>query len=474
MFYGQFGYMLHIANCYILSYNINVKNDYITKYFRGRFIMMYFKKIMKVLTVALVVSVLLFSVINANAGFDPPIYTFIPFPSLLATVPPMWTNFSFLPLWTPAPTDTSSIVNFADPHLQNALATELGVGPNELTENYLASLAGTLDLSGYDIELLSGIEHLTNLDYLILRDNPISSKHELKRLRLLTGLEFLDISALSVTQLPSELGDMSNLTYLDISANRIDSLPSAFSDLNLDVLLCNYCFFDVTDPAFVSTIISATTSADYQYQLMKIDIYGICQTPGVVTIKWDEMPNIYFPNGAVAEVKRYSICQPNPNGNQGAWIDSEPRSSTSYTFEGLSSAATYSFDISVDYYIKNTIYDGKYVKFYEKELFQPIPQNTPTPSPTATLEPTPTVEVTNTPEVTQAPAVTSAPADIVTINPNQPVDGNGQANGSSTSSTLTILLVLVIVLIVAIVGLIIVLFVRMNKPQGPTAQTPSR
>jgi len=429
---------------------------------------------MKVLTLALVVCVLLFSVISAQAATYGPFATFNPIPSFIATIPPQITLMTVFPLNTPEPEDNSPVVSFADSRLRDALMAELGVSSTKLTENYLGSLTGALDLSDYGIEKLGGIEHLDNLDYLILRNNPISSRHELKRLKALTGLESLDISALSVTVLASEIGDMSNLKYLDISANRVDTLPSSYADLNLDVLLCNYCFFDIEDPNFVNTLISATSTADYQYQLNKVDFYLICQTPGVVTAMWEEMPDVSFPNGAIAELKRFSISTPNSSGNQGAWLDSASSSATSYTFEGLDSSKTYSFDISADYYINNTIYDDKYIKFYEKELFQPIPQDTPTPKPTETPVPTATPVITETPTPTEAPVqVTEAPVDMVTINPTQPVNNN-QSGNNSGNSVLTILLVLVIVLIVAIIGLIVFLFLRMNNNGNNNTQAPPR
>lgn len=437
--------------------------------------MMYIRKIAKFATIALVVCMLLFSVINAQAAMGIPIISFNPIPVIIPTIPLLTLNTDFF-FFTPPPSDSSSLVLFTDTKLRDALIIELGVNVNQLTENYLGSLTGTLDLSSKGIEKLGGIEALDNIDYLILRDNPISSRHELKRLRLLNNLESLDISALSVTQIPSELGDLTNLKFLDISANRIDSLPSALSDLNLDVLLCNYCFFDIeNDTGLLNTIIAATSAADYQYQLNKIDIYGICQTAGTVTIKWDELPDIVFPNGAIAQIQRYSISKPNPSGNQGAYLDSESRSSTSYTFDELDPSKTYSFDISADYHIKNTIYDGKYIKFYEKELFRPIPQDTPTPSPTFTPEATIALESTPTVAPSEvALDVTQAPVDIVTINPNQPVDGSQSDNSNSKDSMFTMLIVLVIVLIVAIVGLFAVLFVKMNNQGGSSPPAPPR
>ena len=226
----------------------------------------------------------------------------------------------------------------------------------------------------------------------------------------------------------------------------------------------------------MNILISTTSAADYQYQLEKIDFYPICQTAGTVTLKWDEMPDIYFPNGAVAEIQRYSVCEPNPSGNQGAWYKGLSRTTTSYTFEGLDPSKTYSFDMSADYYIKNTIYydssQPKYIKFYSKELFQPIPQDTPTPAPTDTPTPSPTPVVTDTPAPTVVP-VTSAPVDMVTVNPNA-TSATEQTGGSN--SVLTTLLVVLIVLIAAITGLVIYMFVKMNmnKPSGPGIQAPPR
>ena len=178
------------------------------------------------------------------------------------------------------------------------------------------------------------------------------------------------------------------------------------------------------------------------------------------------MPDIHFPNGAIAEVARYSVTVPNPYGKQGAWLDYESRTTTSYTFDGLDSGTTYAFSISCDYYIRNTVYDGKYIKLYTKESFRPIPQDTPTPTPTMT--PTPTVTPTATPiPDTATPEVTNAPADMVVIDPTQQANAQQERNDSD-DSFLVILLVLVIVLIVAIIGLIIVMFIRMNNPVPPS------
>jgi len=429
---------------------------------------MYLKRIMKILVVALVICVLMFSVVSASASFDPPIYTFLTLDPIIGTIPPMVTffTFSFGPFFTPEPSDTSDIVNFSDNNLRDALMMELGVASNELTENYLESITGTLDLSGWDISALKGIEHLTNLQGLILRDNKLSEKNQIRYLRFLTSLEYLDISALSTDVLPSELSQLTNLKYLDISANRLTSLPSSFKDFNLDVLKCNYCYFDITDSSFTNILIEATDFADYQYQLAPIDFYLICQTAGTVEAKWDEMPDIHFPNGAIAEVARYSFTVPNASGKQGNWMDSESRETTSFTYDGLDSGTTYAFSISCDYYIRNTIYDGKYIKLYTKNFFQPVPQDTPTPTPTMTPTPTPTPTVTTEP-ATATPEVTSAPADMVVIGATDVANAQQNQNGSD-DTFLTVLLVLVIVLIVAIVGLVVVMFIRMNNPPPPS------
>lgn len=428
--------------------------------------MIYFKKIMKIMVIALVICVLMFSVVSASASYNPPIYTFLTTNPIVATIPPMITDFTFTfgPFFTPAPSDSSPIVSFSDIKLRDALMLELGVASNELTQDYLESITGFLDLSSYEISELEGIEHLTSLEGLILRNNPIGSKNQVRYLRFLTSLEYLDISALSVEDLPSELSQLSNLRFLDISANRLDSLPSSFKNFNLEVFKCNYCYFDIADATFTNILIEATDFAEYQYQLIPIDFYLICETAGVVTAKWDEMPDIHFPNGAYAKIERYSVCEPNTGGNR-IWLDSESRAKTSYTFTGLSQAATYAFIISADYYIKNTVYDGKYVKYYITNWFQPTPQDTPTPTPTATFTPTPTPVVTEVP-ATATPEITAAPADMVTINPTQPPYVEPKQD-TSNDSFLIVMLVLIIVLIVAIVGLIVVMFLRMNNPAPP-------
>ncbi len=74
--------------------------------------------------------------------------------------------------------DTSSVVSFSDANLASALASKAGCQVNELTINTLLGFSGTLDLSDKDISELSGIEYLTNVEYLILNENPIYSKTE--------------------------------------------------------------------------------------------------------------------------------------------------------------------------------------------------------------------------------------------------------------------------------------------------------
>ncbi|MEX1377091.1 MAG: hypothetical protein AB1Z23_06375 [Eubacteriales bacterium] len=420
--------------------------------------MIYLKKFMKVLALTFAACILLFSTFSISASAIEAQISFNPIITLIATVPPTFV-FTYIPFGTPAPSDTSSLVYFSDTKLRDALVAELGVAPNQLTENYLSSLTGTLDLSGYGITTLQGIESLDHLDYLILRNNEVYSKHEVKRLAQLTNLEALDISALSITELPSEIGNMTNLKYLDISANRIESIPSSFSNLSLDVLLCNYCYLDIQDPGFISTLIASTATADYQYQLQKLEFYLTCETAGTVTAIWESIPDIEFPNGAIAHVQRYSICEPTLNGSQGSWIDSESSSKTSHTYTGLTPSKTYYFSISADYYIKNTIYDGKYIKYYVRESIQPIPQDTPTPKPTDTPEPTATLVVTDTPAPLTAEPATSTPMPFTATATSYQNGGN-----SSGNSLLTVLLIIVVVLVVALIGVIIFFFTKMSGP----------
>lgn len=431
------------------------------------------KKIMKIALLAFVICTLLFSVLSvqATASTTIPLISFSPLTPAIPTL--MFFSQPPILLFTPPPSDSSPVVSFQDINLANAISDATGIDKSDLTVNVLKSIEGTLDLSDSNITQLGGIEYLTNVEYLILSKNGIYSRNELKKLAVLSSLQSLDISALSITSIPSEICGMSNLKYLDISANRLDTLPSSFTNLELLALKCNYCFFDVSASSDVlPLIIGATSSADYQYQLNKIDMYTTCQEAGTVVAHWAEVPDVVFPNGAVAKVKRFSICEPDLDGDQGPWLDSASSSSTSFTFTGLNPAKTYSFDISVDYYIENTQYNNKYIKFYEHELFKPMPQPTPTPAITNTPTPTPTLEATNTPIPTPTPTSTPAQSVIITVNPDQSNSDSASSNNYSSTSILTILIILIIVLIVLIVALAIVFYLRMNAQRQSDGAPP--
>ena len=65
-------------------------------------------------------------------------------------------------------------ISIPDENLEAAIRDALDKQEGDITEEDMASLDETLDASGRDIQDLTGLEHATNLDELILNDNQIS------------------------------------------------------------------------------------------------------------------------------------------------------------------------------------------------------------------------------------------------------------------------------------------------------------
>jgi len=95
------------------------------------------------------------------------------------------------------------------------------------TLNDLENTEGDLELSGYNISDLSGLEYCQNLTGLDLSDNRI---HDISALSELFRLQEVDLSMNQITQLDA-LSNLHDLKILDISFNHIEEL-SPLANLN--------------------------------------------------------------------------------------------------------------------------------------------------------------------------------------------------------------------------------------------------
>lgn len=103
---------------------------------------------------------------------------------------------------------------------------EPGLKNEPLTESLLASLEGELNLSGYGIDDLTGLEFCTNLESLNLAGNCIESIDEIAKLR---GLRRLYLSDNEIRDIAG-LGELELLEELDLSFNPVEEI-SALLDL---------------------------------------------------------------------------------------------------------------------------------------------------------------------------------------------------------------------------------------------------
>lgn len=114
------------------------------------------------------------------------------------------------------------VIDFVDPILETRLLS-LFSGKTYLTEDDLASLTGTLDLSRLQVEDpvitdLSGLQYATGITGLNLSENGIVDISPLAGLSQLTSLDLSD----NLIDDPASLVSLMNLVTLNLSGNRLD------------------------------------------------------------------------------------------------------------------------------------------------------------------------------------------------------------------------------------------------------------
>lgn len=199
--------------------------------------------------------------------WTPPSITILP--SLTITLLP---SLTISPLLFP--------VTIPDTALNTALHNICGkLLSSDLLKADLASLSGTLDLTGLGIADATGIEYCTNISTLILAENQLSDMPDnlsnmtsLNNLILrdnefttlpdsvtaVSGLTSLNMSYNSMESLPDSLCSMPNLLSLNVSNNRLYSLPS-----NIGSTKIQYLFAGGNRISGLPTSIGTSTSLDY-------------------------------------------------------------------------------------------------------------------------------------------------------------------------------------------------------------------
>jgi internalin A len=123
------------------------------------------------------------------------------------------------------PRTNDGVVQFADANLEAAVRETIDMPEGPIAPSDLQWLI-YLELSARNIEDLTGLEYLINLNWLTLQNNQVS---DISVLASLTSLEELELSSNQIRDI-SPLANLTNLTWLDLSYNQISDI-SPLADL---------------------------------------------------------------------------------------------------------------------------------------------------------------------------------------------------------------------------------------------------
>ena len=124
-----------------------------------------------------------------------------------------------------------------DPALREAIREELGIpADSPLTQAYVQLHLTGLQAINKGVVDLTGLEHATDLQFLVLPRNKI---RDLSPLSGLTGLVFIDLAGNQIADL-SPLAGLENLEVLKLGGNQIRNVSSLAGLVNLKELVLSY------------------------------------------------------------------------------------------------------------------------------------------------------------------------------------------------------------------------------------------
>jgi len=257
---------------------------------------------------------------------------------------------------SPSDPNENMPVIFADPNLETAVETALGV--TDPTPSDMLSLY-RLDVMSLGIVDITGLEYATNLNTLDLRFNQIADINELSGLINLTWLgiysnRISDLSPLSgLTNLQSldpgnnqisdisALSNLTNLTYLDLTQNQITVVNALSGLTNLTRLyLSNNQITDVSPLSGLNSLVALDLSRNqiidindlsalsaleelWLYENQIVSISALTGLTNLTTLWLQQNPlndNTYCTDLAVIyahDPNMTLLYTPNPNGPQG-------------------------------------------------------------------------------------------------------------------------------------------------------------
>lgn len=201
--------------------------------------------------------------------------------------------------------------NFKDQNFYNCVAKQLG--GSDVSDTQLSSITLLTTCSGKNITDVTGLEKMTNLDYLHLGGNQISeidlTKNTALRVAYIGGNPFSSLDVTKNVNLTQLSVSQTNLTFLDISKNtKLNSLS--------------------VDDIFVKANITGVASgSNYIFDLSKLEfltgkgeVNKNAQTiENTANYTYDSSTNVVTVNN-VAGANGYIMVRQYPSGNYKLWI----------------------------------------------------------------------------------------------------------------------------------------------------------
>lgn len=166
------------------------------------------------------------------------------------------------------------IINFTDNTLEELIRREIDKYTGPLLHGDVAGIT-SLDISGYGITSLDGLQYFENLVELRASNNAILSASELSQLSslekvIISGNNLSNINFVSnlsnlqhlnvnnnIIQDISPLQNLSNLYYLDLGSNDISTLPNLSANTNLThLLLGDNCISDISNLGSLGSLLT--------------------------------------------------------------------------------------------------------------------------------------------------------------------------------------------------------------------------